>query len=176
MDSNVFILMIIIPLISAAMGSCISVLIMSRVLKEERLKFQKEHCININNEKIKNYKELFDLNKKVKILGEKIKNNTIPNWVNVESYYRDEFIMGFEELLNSYKFINSYIEDKKVNNYGENVLVICQIILTELRDRDNYGSASEKVDSYVDKLMDAICDIEKNILIRVSELSKERYK
>ncbi|MEG1256793.1 hypothetical protein [Clostridium sp.] len=176
MDNATFILIIIVPLISSAIGSCISVLIMNKLLKAERLKFKKEHAININNDKIKNYKELFDLNKKVKILGDKIKNNTIPNWINVESYYRDEFMMGFEELLNSYKFVNSYIDDKKINNYAETVLKISEAILSELRERENYGNTSEKIDSYVDKLIDIINNVENSILTRVSELTKEKYK
>ena len=176
MDKRYFILGIAVPLISAMVGGCISLLIMRKLLKEERLKSKRERAIDINNDKIKSYRDLFELNKKIKIVGDKIRNNTIPNWINVESYYRDEFIMEFEEVLNSYKFVNGYINDKKINEYAQNVLKLSQVIIDELKDRENYGTTSEKVDSCVDALIETLNTIEKGILATVLELSKEKYK
>jgi len=161
MDKETWMLGIIVPLISTVVGGCISEI---------------ERAIDINNDKIKNYKELFELNKKIKIFGDKIRNNTIPNWINVESYYRDEFIIEFEEVLNSYKFVNGYINEKKINEYTQNVLKLSQAIIVELKDRENYGTTSEKVESCVDALIEVLNTIEKNILLIVLELSKEKYK
>ena len=176
MDKETWMLGIIVPLISTVVGGCISLLIMRKLLKEERVKSKIERAIDINNDKIKNYKELFELNKKIKIFGDKIRNNTIPNWINVESYYRDEFIIEFEEVLNSYKFVNGYINEKKINEYTQNVLKLSQVIIVELKDRENYGTTSEKVESCVDALIEVLNTIEKNILLIVLELSKEKYK
>jgi NhaP-type Na+/H+ and K+/H+ antiporter len=176
MDKETWMLGIIVPLISTVVGGCISLLIMRKLLKEERVKSKIERAIDINNDKIKNYKELFELNKKIKIFGDKIRNNTIPNWINVESYYRDEFIIEFEEVLNSYKFVNGYINEKKINEYTQNVLKLSQAIIVELKDRENYGTTSEKVESCVDALIEVLNTIEKNILLIVLELSKEKYK
>ncbi|MFR1709844.1 MAG: hypothetical protein ACLSV2_13170 [Clostridium sp.] len=176
MDNETFMLGIIIPLISAIVGGCISLLIMRKLLKEERVRSKRERAIDINNDKIKSYRDLFELNKKIKIVGDKIKNNTIPNWINVESYYRDEFIMEFEEVLNSYKFVNGYINDRKINEYAQNVLKLSQVIIVELKDRENYGTTSEKIESCVDALMETLSTIEKGILSIVLELSKDKYK
>ncbi len=163
MDKATWMLGIIVPLISAAFGGGISLLIMRKLIMEERKKSKKERAIDINNDKIKSYKELFELNKKIKVFGDKIKNNTIPNWINVESYYRDEFV-------------NGYINDKKINEYAQNVLKLSQIIVVELKDRENYGTTSEKVETCVDTLIEVLNTIEKNILSVVLELSIEKYK
>ena len=176
MDKATWMLGIIVPLISAAFGGCISLLIMRKLIMEERKKSKKERAIDINNDKIKSYKELFELNKKIKIFGDKIRNNTIPNQINVESYYRDEFIIEFEEIINNYKFVNGYINDKKINEYAQNVLKLSQVIVVELKDRENYGTTSEKIESCVDTLIEVLNTIEKNILSIVLELSKEKYK
>jgi len=176
MDKGTWMLGIIVPLISTVVGGCISLLIMRKLLKEERVKSKIERAIDINNDKITNYKQLFELNKKIKIFGDKIRNNTIPNWINVESYYRDEFIIEFEEVLNSYKFVNGYINEKKINEYTQSVLKLSQVIIVELKDRENYGTTSEKVESCVDALIEVLNTIEKNILLIVLELSKEKYK
>ena len=69
MDKATWMLGIIVPLISAAFGGCISLLIMRKLIMEERKKSKKERAIDINNDKIKSYKELFELNKKIKIFG-----------------------------------------------------------------------------------------------------------
>jgi len=176
MDKATWMLGIIVPLISAAFGGGISLLIMRKLIMEERKKSKKERAIDINNDKIKSYKELIELNKKIKVFGDKIKNNTIPNWINVESYYRDEFIIEFEEIINNYKFVNGYINDKKINEYAQNVLKLSQIIVVELKDRENYGTTSEKVETCVDTLIEVLNTIEKNILSVVLELSIEKYK
>ena len=176
MDNEIFILGIIVPLISSVVGGCISLLIMRILLKQEKVKSKRERIIYINNDKIKSYKELFELNKKLKVIGDKIKNNTIPNWINVENYYRDEFIMEFEEVLNNYKFVNGYINDKKINDYAQNVLKLSEVIIVELRDRENYGTTSEKIESCADALIETLNIIEKSILSIVLELSKEKYK
>jgi len=176
MDKATWMLGIIVPLISAAFGGGISLLIMRKLIMEERKKSKKERAIDINNDKIKSYKELFELNKKIKVFADKIKNNTIPNWINVESYYRDEFIIEFEEVINNYKFVNGYINDKKINEYAQNVLKLSQIIVVELKDRENYGTTSEKVETCVDTLIEVLNTIEKNILSVVLELSIEKYK
>jgi len=72
MDKATWMLGIIVPLISAAFGGGISLLIMRKLIMEERKKSKKERAIDINNDKIKSYKELFDL-KKLKSLEIKLK-------------------------------------------------------------------------------------------------------
>ena len=73
MDNEIFILGIIVPLISSVVGGCISLLIMRILLKQEKVKSKRERIIYINNDKIKSYKELFELNKSLKLLEIKLK-------------------------------------------------------------------------------------------------------
>ena len=169
-------MVIIIPVIAAVLGSGITAFIMMSTFKKERKQFKKEHLISINNDKIKDYKEFFVLNKKLKVLSDKIKNKAIPNWINVESYYRDEIIKEFEELLDTYEFTGSYMENKEISSKSVAILKITRGIVKELKERENYGSTSDEVEGEAEKVIKLINELEKKILARVIELTNEKSK
>lgn len=167
---------IVIPLLAAVLGSILTAFLMVNTFKKERRKYRKEHLISINNDKIKDYKAFFQLNKRLRTISEKIRNKAIPNWINVESYYRDEFISQYEDLLDEYEFTGSYMEKKEVCESAITILRMSRGIVKELKERENYGSTSDEIEGESDRVIKLIISLEKSILARVIELTREKSK
>lgn len=143
--------------------------------KKEKKKLRREYIITLNNDKIKDYKDFYRLNKRVKAIAKKIESRAI-NWINAESYYREEFIMEYEEILAEYEFVSNYVEGKNIREQAVTVINKSIGIINELRERENFGSTSEEVEGESKKLMISISSIEKLILTRVIELTNEKSK
>lgn len=167
---------IVIPLVAAVLGSILTTFFMVNTFKKERRKYRKEHLISINNDKIKDYKAFFQLNKRLRTISEKIRNKAIPNWINVESYYRDEFISQYEDLLDEYEFTGSYMEKKEICENSITILRMSRGIVKELKERENYGSTSDEIEGEADRVIKLIISLEKSILARVIELTREKSK